>query len=79
MAFNADEDLLLMNHEGRIFIIDIIEGIVQGENKIKLENGDFNDPQNHIEEAKFENNTIVFRTKKYRFHYLPNISLSTLG
>jgi hypothetical protein len=26
LAFNADEDLILMNHEGRIFIIDIIEG-----------------------------------------------------
>jgi len=41
MAFTADEDLLLMVNDGRIFIVDIIEGIVLGENYIKLQNGDF--------------------------------------
>ena len=41
MAFTADEDLLLMVNDGRIFIIDIIEGIVLGENYIRLQNGDF--------------------------------------
>jgi hypothetical protein len=78
MAFTADEDLILMVNDGRIFIIDIIEGIVVGENNIKLQNGDFSQ-ENLIEDAKFENNTVVFRTKGYRFHYLSNISVSTLG
>ncbi len=78
MAFTADEDLILMVNDGRIFIIDIIEGIVVGENNIKLQNGDFSQ-ENLIEDAKFENNTVVFRTKGYRFHYLSNISVSNLG
>jgi hypothetical protein len=78
IAFTADEDLLLMVNDGRIFIIDIIQGIVVGENNIKLQNGDFSH-ENLFKDAKFENNTVVFRAKGYRFHYLSNISVSTLG
>jgi len=72
MAFTADEDLLLMVNDGRIIIIDIIEGNVLGENYIKYQNGEFTG-ENLIEDAKFENNTVVFRTKGYRFHYLTNV------
>lgn len=39
MAFNADEDLLLMNNEGRIFILDVITESIIAENYVKLNNG----------------------------------------
>lgn len=63
LAFNSDEDLVLMTNDGRLFIIDII----QQKLKDKVVFQDYAvDPQdsNLIVEAKLENahNTLVFRT-----------------
>ena len=74
MAFNADEDLLLMNNEGRIFILDVITESIIAENYVKLKNGQITE----IDEAKFQNNTIVFRTRDYKFHFITNITPQTL-
>jgi hypothetical protein len=48
MAFNSDEDLVLMTAEGRLFIIDTFMGIV----KEKYTFFGFSDKQQNIDEAK---------------------------
>jgi hypothetical protein len=72
--FNSDEDLVLLTNDGRLFLIDIVLGIV----KDKFEFGDYATKSNEnivIEAARLDQtyNTLVFRTEANRFYFVTNI------
>lgn len=74
LAFNSEEDLLMMTNDGRLFIIDIIQEKCKDKivlNDYVLEAGD----SNLISEAKLDNahNTLVFRTIDSKFFWVPNV------
>lgn len=73
--FNSEEDLVLMTSEGRLFILDIVLGVL----KEKIDYEDFTQSANDlsiIEAAKFDqiNNTVVFKTKGNRFYYVNQVT-----
>lgn len=88
MAFNSDEDLVLMTAEGRLFIIDTFLGTV----KDKYSFFGFSDKASNIDEGKIqawqhkaigkedqvECDTIVFRTKSQKFFYSTNVRAGEL-
>jgi len=75
LAFNSEEDLVMMTNDGRMFIIDIIQEKLK--DKVVFQEyvttpGD----SNMISEAKLENahNTLVFRTVDSKFFFVPNVA-----
>lgn len=67
VAFNSEEDLVMMTIDGRIFIIDIIQE--KCKDKITIQES------LNISAAKLEcaHNTLVFRTIDCQFYYIPNV------
>lgn len=46
LEFDAEEDLILIDNQGIILIVDILDSSVLGVNTIKLPLGSFKEPQN---------------------------------
>ena len=75
LAFNSDEDLVMMTQDGKLFIIDIIQEKLKDKAVLQdyvLEAGD----SPIIAEAKLESahNTLVFRTIDNKFFWVPNVT-----
>ena len=76
LEFNQDEDLVLMSADGRLFIIDIVNGDIRD----KSHYTEFAMNQaNEIDDTRLEGNTLVVRTKANRFAYLHNIVVGGLA
>ena len=69
MDFNSEEDLVLVTADGRLFVVDLMNGEVRDKQVFAA----FNDLQNQVEEAKLEQNTLVLRTKANKFFYAQNV------
>ena len=74
LAFNSEEDLVLMTNDGRVYIIDII--LEKLKEKIVLQDYAKGAGESSlISDAKLENvhNTLVFRTIDTNFFWVPNV------
>ena len=74
VAFNSEEDLVLMTNDGRLFIIDII--LEKLKDKVVLQDYVHNKGEsNLISDAKLDSthNTLVFKTIDTNFFWVPNV------
>ena len=74
LAFNSEEDLVLMTNDGKMFIVDFILERIKDKVELReyvLYPGD----SNLIADAKLEQafNTLVFRTIDANFFWVPNV------
>ena len=72
-AFNSEEDLVLMTHDGRLFIIDVVLGQIKS--KASLFDMQEYGSKSNVAGAMLESNhnTLVMYTDEYKFFYVTGV------
>ena len=89
MFFNADEDLILLNAEGRLYLFDIVLGSLKEETSFKNFPVNFTMPEGNqhfvppacIVDSRFDqaNNVLAFRNERAQFYYMENVKSGTIN